>query len=59
VIVPAEEFVMLLAIAAVLVVLWALGFFAVHIGGALIHIFVGLAIIAVILHFARRRSAGV
>lgn len=49
---------MLLAIAAVLLVLWALGFFAVHLG-AFIHIVIVLAVIAVILHFVRGRRARV
>jgi Family of unknown function (DUF5670) len=50
---------MLLAVAAVLLVLWALGFFAVHIGGAFIHILIVIAVIVVILHFVRGRGARV
>ena len=50
---------MLLAVAAVLLVLWALGFFAVHIGGALIHILIAIAVIVIILHFVRGRGARV
>jgi hypothetical protein len=36
------------AIAVILFILWALGFFAFHIGGNLIHILIVIAIIAVI-----------
>ncbi len=50
---------MLLAVAVVLLILWVLGFFAVHIGGALIHILIVLAVIAVILHFVRGRRSRV
>lgn len=49
---------MLLALAAVLLVLWALGFFAIHLG-AFIHIVIVLAVIAVILHFVRGRRTRV
>lgn len=49
---------MLLAVAAVLLVLWALGFFAVHLGG-FIHIVIVLAVIALIVHFVRGRGARV
>ncbi len=50
---------MLLGIAALLLVLWALGFFAVHIGGAFIHVLIAIALIVVILHFVRGRGASV
>ena len=46
---------MFLAIAAVLVVLWLLGFLAFHIAGGLIHILLVLAIIAVIWNFVAGR----
>jgi hypothetical protein len=46
---------MFLAIAAVLVVLWLLGFLAFHIAGGLIHILLVLAIIAVIWNFVSGR----
>jgi len=42
---------MLLAIAVVLVVLWALGFLAFHVTAGLFHILLVLAVVAVILHF--------
>ena len=49
---------MILSIALVLFVLWALGFFAFHVAGALIHILLLLGIVALIWHFvAGRRTA--
>ncbi len=48
---------MILSIAAILLVLWLLGFFAFHIAGGLIHILLILAVVAVIWHFiAGRRT---
>jgi hypothetical protein len=47
---------MFLTIAAILVVLWLLGFLAFHIAGGLIHILLILAVIAVIVHFVRGRG---
>jgi hypothetical protein len=44
------------AIAVVLVILWLLGAFAFKVTGALIHLLLILAVIAVIVHFARRRT---
>lgn len=44
-----------LTIALVLIVLWALGFFAFAVGGGLIHILLVLAIIAIIWHFITGR----
>jgi hypothetical protein len=46
---------MLLIIAAVLVILWLLGFIA-HIGGGLIHIVLVIAIIVAVVHFLRGRK---
>ena len=49
---------MFLAIAAVLVVLWALGFIVFHVAGALIYLLIILAVISVIVHFVMgRRTA--
>ena len=48
---------MLLVIAAVLIVMWLLGFLAFHVAGALIHLLVLFAIISVLLHLIRGRSA--
>lgn len=50
---------MLLAIAAVLLVLWLLGFLAFHIAGGFIHILIVIAVIVVILHFVRGRRSSV
>ncbi len=49
---------MLLAIAAVLLVLWLLGFFVLHVG-AFIHALIVIAVIVAIFHFVRGRRAGV
>jgi hypothetical protein len=49
---------MLLSIAAILVVLWLLGFFAFHISVAFIHLLLIIAAVIVVLHFVRGRSAG-
>ena len=46
---------MFLGIAAVLVVLWLLGFFAFHIAGGLIHILLILAVISVVWNFVAGR----
>jgi hypothetical protein len=47
---------MLAIIAAVLVVMWLLGFFALHISSFLIHILLIVAVISIIMHFVRGRS---
>jgi hypothetical protein len=44
-------------IAAVLVVLWLLGFLAFHVAGGLIHILLVLAVIMVVIHFVSGRRA--
>ncbi|MGI8483373.1 MAG: lmo0937 family membrane protein [Thermomicrobiales bacterium] len=48
---------MLLAVAVVIFILWLLGFFAFHIAGALIHILLIIAIIAIIIYFVQGRRA--
>ena len=50
---------MLLAIAAILFVLWLLGFLVIHVGGALIHLLIVIAVIVVVLHFVRGRGSRV
>ena len=50
------ELPMLLTIAIVLFVLWALGFLAFNIASGIIHLALFLAVIAVIAHFVRRRA---
>lgn len=48
---------MLWTIAVILIVLWALGFLAFHVGGGLIHILLVIAVIVVIWNLiAGRRS---
>ncbi|HEY0270955.1 MAG TPA: lmo0937 family membrane protein [Sphingomonas sp.] len=44
-------------IAAVLVVLWLLGFLAFHIAGGLIHLLLVVAVIMIVLHFLTGRRA--
>ncbi|MEO1967113.1 MAG: lmo0937 family membrane protein [Sphingomonadaceae bacterium] len=48
---------MLLTVAIILAVLWALGFLAFHVAGGLIHILLVLAVIALIVHLVRGRGA--
>lgn len=47
---------MLLTLAIILFVVWALGFLAFHVTLALIHILVVFAVIALVLHFVRGRK---
>ena len=42
---------MFLTIAIVIVILWALGAFVVHVGGGLIHLLLVIALISIIYHF--------
>jgi hypothetical protein len=48
---------MLGIIAAVLVVLWLLGFLAFHVTTAAIHILLIVAVVLVVLHFMRGRTS--
>ncbi|MEA3032198.1 MAG: hypothetical protein QOH86_214 [Sphingomonadales bacterium] len=48
---------MLLTIAAILVILWLLGFLAFHVTTAFIHIVLVIAVILFILHFVTGRRA--
>jgi hypothetical protein len=50
---------MLGIIAAVLLVLWLLGFFAFHVTTSFIHVALVVGIILLIMHFARRGTASV
>jgi hypothetical protein len=50
---------MLAAIAGVLLLLWLLGFVAFHVSAGAIHILLVLALIFVVMHFARGRGATV
>ncbi len=44
-------------IAAVLIILWLLGFFAFHVTSAFIHVALVLGLILLVLHFVRGSSA--
>ena len=46
---------MLYTLAVVLVILWALGFLAFHVGGGIIHLLLVIAIIAVLLRIIQGR----
>jgi hypothetical protein len=48
---------MLWTIVVILLVLWALGFFALHVGGGLIHLLLVIAVIVIIVNLVRGRSA--
>ena len=48
---------MLATLAVILIVMWLLGFFALHISSFLIHILLIVAVISLIMHFMRGRSA--
>jgi len=48
---------MLLTVFVVLLVLWLLGFTAFHVAGGLIHLVLVVALIVLVLHFVRGRSA--
>jgi hypothetical protein len=48
---------MLWTIAVILFILWALGFFAFHVGGGLIHLLLVVAVIVIIVNLVRGRSA--
>jgi hypothetical protein len=50
---------MLGIIAAVLIVLWLLGFLAFHVSSGVIHILLVIGIVMLLLHFFRGRSATV
>lgn len=46
---------MLLTLAIVLIILWALGFVAFHVGGALIHLLLVIALIVIIVRLVSGR----
>jgi len=48
---------MLLTIAIIILILWALGFFALHVGGGLIHLLLVIGVILLIWHFGAGRRA--
>jgi hypothetical protein len=48
---------MFITLFVVLLVLWLLGFFAFHVAGGLIHLLLVVAVISLVVHFIRGRSA--
>jgi len=48
---------MFATIAAVLVVLWLLGFLAFHVTSAAIHLLLLIAVVMIVLHFVRGRRS--
>ena len=48
---------MFMALFVVLLVLWLLGFFAFHVAGGLIHLLLIIAVISLVIHLVRGRSA--
>ena len=44
---------MLMTIAIVLLILWALGLFAFHVSSGLIHLLIVVAVIVIVLHLVR------
>ena len=48
---------MLGLIAAVLIVLWLLGFFAFHVSAGVVHVLLIIGIVMLVLHFLRGRAA--
>jgi hypothetical protein len=48
---------MFLALFAILLVMWMLGLFAFHVAGGLIHVLLIVAVISLLFHFLRGRSA--
>jgi len=47
---------LLYILAIILIIIWALGFFAFHIAGGLIHILLIIAIIAIVLRILQGKS---
>jgi hypothetical protein len=48
---------MFLTLFVVLLVMWLLGLFAFHVAGGLVHLLLIIAVISLVAHFFRRRSA--
>ena len=48
---------MFLTLFVVLLILWLMGFFAFHIAGGLIHLLLIVAVISLVMHLFRGRSA--
>jgi hypothetical protein len=50
---------MLAIIAAVLILLWLLGFFAFHVTAAFVHVALVVGLVLLVLHFMKGRTANV
>ena len=48
---------MFITLFAVLLIMWLLGLFAFHVAGGLIHLLLIIAVISLVAHFFRGRSA--
>jgi hypothetical protein len=48
---------MFLTLFVILLVMWLLGFFAFHVAGGLIHLLLMIAVISLLVHFIKGRSA--
>jgi hypothetical protein len=48
---------MFLGLFVILLVMWLLGLFAFHVAGGLIHLLIVIAVISLVVHFFRGRSA--
>ena len=48
---------MFLGLFVILLVMWLMGFFAFHVAGGLIHLLLIIAVISLVAHFVRGRSA--
>ncbi len=48
---------MFLTLFVILLVMWLLGLFAFHVAGGLIHLLLIIAVISLVFHFIRGRSA--
>ena len=47
---------MFATIAVILVVMWLLGFFVLHVSSFLIHVLLLIALVSIVMHFLRGRS---
>jgi hypothetical protein len=48
---------MFLGLFVILLVMWLMGLFAFHVAGGLIHLLLIVAVVSLVLHFVRGRSA--
>jgi hypothetical protein len=52
-----KEISMFLGLFVILLVMWLMGLFAFHVTGGLIHLLLIVAVVSLVLHFVRGRSA--